>query len=341
MCRSHHLWRVTACIPPIGTITYPVQVPINLSLKLEVTGFSGRGVIAPFHQQPCSGWTETDHKTLHLPCCSMWASTHLSPRLIQIQSVSPSLSSIIFPSLSSCFCHVITCCTLSATHQNVICSIFLFFVHKTYYHPQRIFWLSVFSLIAQNCKLLIYKENKEAPLIYQILMLVAAFTETESYHSPLGGPVNQPWFPQLSNVIVRGSGKHWITRTTDAGATLLHNNKNECCLFDHWFKLFFSFPSPSVMKLGSTPRQSREVYLYLISSKTLVHRLLVDVICCTGVVVRLVSVSASDSICINTPHSKPIGLLCEMVQCLLSVFIIIDLLNSSWFLENLQPVNKK
>lgn len=47
--------------PPIGTITSPVQVPINASLKLEVTGFFGRGVIAPFHQLPCSAWTETDN----------------------------------------------------------------------------------------------------------------------------------------------------------------------------------------------------------------------------------------------------------------------------------------
>ena len=44
--RSHHLGKVVACIysPP----SYPfAQVPITSSLKLEVTGHSGRGVFAP------------------------------------------------------------------------------------------------------------------------------------------------------------------------------------------------------------------------------------------------------------------------------------------------------
>lgn len=123
-------------------------------------------------------------------------------------------------------------------------------------------------------------------------------------------PLSSRWTSQsvVVSPITKCDGMHWITQTADvSGATLLHNNKNECCLFERWTCFFFSL-SPTGMKLGSTPRQSREVYLYSISPKTLVHRLLVDVICRTGVIVRLVSVSASNSICVNTPRSEPVTL---------------------------------
>lgn len=46
--------RLPSPLPPSATITSPVQVPINSLLKLEVTGFSGRSVIASLDQQPCS-----------------------------------------------------------------------------------------------------------------------------------------------------------------------------------------------------------------------------------------------------------------------------------------------
>lgn len=53
ICRSHHLGKVVACIcspAAAAAATAPpvlVQVPITSTLKLEVTGHSGRGVFAP------------------------------------------------------------------------------------------------------------------------------------------------------------------------------------------------------------------------------------------------------------------------------------------------------
>lgn len=44
----------------------------------------------------------------------------------------------------------------------------------------------------------------------------------------------------------------------------------------------YSLLSSSGVKLGSTPRQSREVCAYSISPKTALHRLLPTVICCGG-----------------------------------------------------------
>lgn len=67
----------------------------------------------------------------------------------------------------------------------------------------------------------------------------------------------------------------------------------------------YSLLSSSGVKLGSTPRQSREVRAYSISPKTAQHRLLPTVICCgEGVIVRLVPFSVSDSICVENPVSR-------------------------------------
>lgn len=50
ICRSHHLGKVVACIcspAAAAAAAVLVQVPITSTLKLEVTGHSGRGVFAP------------------------------------------------------------------------------------------------------------------------------------------------------------------------------------------------------------------------------------------------------------------------------------------------------
>lgn len=139
---------------------------------------------------------------------------------------------------------------LSATHQNVIYSSFFFpyarliIIHRTYSDY-------IFFLIPQNFWCRNYK-NKGAQLIYQIWMLVATLPSVDQ--SIRGS------FPNYQMWSCENDGKQRCTQTTDvSGATLLHNNKNEC-VFEFWFQLVSSFLSPSGMKLGSTLRQSREVY---------------------------------------------------------------------------------
>lgn len=92
--------------------------------------------------------------------------------------------------------------------------------------------------------------------------------------------------------------------------TVLIKNKNTCCLLYVLISLFSLFPG---VKLGSTPRQSREVCVYSICPKTQVHKLLSTVICCKEVIVRLVALSMSDSICDYRPSSP-----CATSQTLLS-----------------------
>lgn len=99
-------------LQPPATAPARVQVPITSTLKLEVTGYSGRGVFAPLHQQPCSpiqscqsdyisaGWGGGRPKERRCPAGDRPLNTssvllphvcqytyHLSPRLPQNQSL--------------------------------------------------------------------------------------------------------------------------------------------------------------------------------------------------------------------------------------------------------------
>lgn len=238
----------------------------------------------------------------------MCASPHLSPRLPQIQSVSPSLPSCISTNPDP---PVITYCTLTTTHKSIACSCVL-------YHGNCVNKIIAFNFLK---------------LMFLFIMLIISWVQYAVFsNSPGSIKINKyrstfhflnfhvcgSWLQRLRvsalpsvDQSISGSFpdyQAWTMGSSELPEPLMHNSKNECCLLEHWFPLLFSVLSPSGMKLGSTPRQSREVQIYSISPKTLIHRLLANVICCTGVIVRLVSVSASDSICVNPPYSQPVRL---------------------------------